>query len=210
MRLSKLSFSVCMLAALLMLSACSDFFTTSLASGLARSIDYSSLSLDQLLSLATTRGVTSSVAAKEILAALADYSESELKDLSVEEKETILNTAINATLDLDSVLNLVDSVSDENVDSVLEQIYELVDSDVDTTAISVILQDEDTLNNADVDTIILAAAAYVISEASSPEDIDTSLVTSVVSALENRDDLSDSMLGGYLDTILGAGNGNGS
>lgn len=206
MRLSKMQVLPAALSCLLLFSACDSFFSTSVASWLARDIDYSSLSLDELLTLAATRGATSSDEAKKILAALANFSEDELLSLSAEQKESILATAINATLDLNAVLSLTDTITDGDTSDILDQIYDLANSDVDMTAVSIILQDEDTLATADVDTIILAGAAYVISEADNVEDIDTSMASDVVDALKERDEeeLANSMFGDYLDDILGS------
>ena len=196
------------LSCLALFLACDGFFTTSLGSWLARDIDYSSLSLDELLQLASTRGVTNADEAKKILAALASMSEDELAGLTVAQKSTILETAINATFSMDSVLSLVDSVTDENADSALEQLYSLANSDVDMTAVAIILQDEETLASADVDTILLAGAAYVISESSNADDIEDVLadttITNLVDAVSGReDDLLNSTFGDYLDDILG-------
>lgn len=222
--------AVLSLSCLALFSACDSVFTTSLGSWLAREIDYSSLSLDELLQLAATRGVTNSDEAKKILAALAAMSEDALAALSVEQKSAILNTAINATFSMDSLLSLVDSVSDEDADSALEQIYNLANSDIDMTAVSIILQDEETLASADVDTILLASVALVTAtaddesidsltnaisdavESGSTDSLDESLsdelletaetVYNVVTALEDRD-LSGSIFGDYIGVIFG-------
>ena len=177
----------------MLFSACDSFFTTSVASWLARDIDYSSLSLDELLTLATTRGATSSDAAKEILAALANVSEAELKSLSTEQKETILTTAVTAAFGLDSVLSAVESLTSEDADTsdILNQLSSLADSGVDMTAVTILLGDETTLAEASVDTLILASVAVITTVGD--DDID-----SIISAVENES--TDGLSGELLET----------
>ena len=169
-----------LLSCLLLFSACDGFFTTSVASFLARSIDYSSLSLDELLVLATTRGATSSEAAKEILAALAKFSEEELLSLTTAQKESILTTAVTATLDLDSLLTLVNDIDSLDSSDLLSEAMSLANSDVDMTAVTTLLTDEETLATASVDTLILASVAVV----TTVEDND---IDDVTSAIESKD-----------------------
>ena len=188
------------------LSACNDFFTTSVASALARRIDYSSLSLDDLLTLAATRGTTNSDAAKEILAALAGMSEKELTSLSAEQKSAILETAINATFGLNSILDVAESLTDENADSdeIINSLLGLAGSGIDMTAVKVILKDEDSsfLEEASVDTLVLVSAALVASVSVTDNDIEaisSAIESGSVESLDNdvSDDLKDTV-----ETIL--------
>ena len=169
------------LSCLLLLSACNGFFTTSAASWLERDIDYSSLSLEQLAKLAATRGAKNSEEAKKILAALASASEDELAGLALEQKSAILKTAINAAFSLDSVLDIMQNVSQEDGEETLRAMLALGDSGVDMTAAKAILQDEETLGSADVGTLILASAALMAS-VSSEDDIDA-----IIDAMKKKD-----------------------
>lgn len=194
MRLYKLALRCCMAAALvaavLMLSACSDLFTASLASGLARDIDYSSLSLSELASLASSRGKKNSDVAREIMAALANFDADSLAALSVEDKAAILDTATNAAFPVASIIDLIKGIQAAgDAGDLIEQIIAFAGSDVDMTAARIILADEETLSEAPVDSLLFASVALIVSLG---EDDANSVIEAIES--EDLDSLSENLV----------------
>lgn len=168
-------------AVLFLFPGCNDFFTTSLGKAFASDKDFSSLSFSGLVDAAERYGTKDSEAAKSIMNCLASASKEELLGLSTSEKTAVLNTAANAAYSLDSVLDLIDELKNEDTteEEVIDKAFELFDSGTNMNAVQILLDNGQTRNEVSVDTLILSSAALMAS-------VDESEIDMIKNAVENK------------------------
>jgi hypothetical protein len=148
-----------------MTASCREIFTTSLGSSLARdSVSISKdTSMDDLLDIANTNGMSDPDVAKELLDVLAGKDRKDLLDMSDADKKTVLDLATSACIDLDSLTGLVakSDNSDADPDKLAKEVLDSFDTSVDLTAVEVLLGDPETVATAPVETVVLATASVV-------------------------------------------------
>ena len=151
-----------MLSLMVLTVSCRQLFTTSLGSALARDgIDIpSNASIDELLEIAQGEYGSDPDVSKELLDAFAEQDAKDLKKLLPDDKGTILNLAASAAVDMDTLTDLGKKAGDDSYDrnALVAAAFNSFDTSVDLTAIEILLADENTINTAPVDSIILAAA----------------------------------------------------
>ena len=163
--LALLSISIAILSA-----SCRQLFTTSMGSSLARdkiSIP-SSTSVSDLVDIANGDNASDPDVAKEVLGVLANKDPESIRSLSTEDKATILNLAPSAAVDMDTITDLAKKAqaSDSDTDTLVSQAFDAFDPSVDLTSIEVLLADDDTLQAAPVDSLILASSVILADVAS--------------------------------------------
>lgn len=224
-------FGIITLTVLLVVS-CRQLFTESVGSSLARDDTgiSSSSSLDDLVDIAKTRNSSNPDVAKDLLAALAKKNPADIAKLSNSEKESILNLAGSASLDLKTITTLSQKIKDnkDNQNQLIQDAINAASSDVDTTVIEQILSDDDILASAAPETIVIASTSIIASLSAdvgaetvtdilaNPESLESSSLTqaqkdqlSIVihaaDVLETRPDAADTTIGGFnlLDLLRG-------
>jgi len=151
-----------LLSLMVLTVSCRQLFTTSLGSALARDgIDIpSNASIDELLEIAQGDYGSDPDVSKELLDVFAEKDAADLIALSSDDKGVILNLAASAAVDMDTLTDLGIKAGDDayNSDDLVAAAFNSFDTSVDLTAIEILLADENTINTAPVDSIILAAA----------------------------------------------------
>lgn len=160
------------------LTGCRDLFTTSVFTSFGR--DGLGLSaatpISDLLRIARDPegGRSDPVVAAEILDALAGKPAIEVTTLPIDDKETILQLAITAGLDLPAIGDaLTDLMNSDDRSASFTSMLEAIDPGINTTAILVLLNDTDTLANADALTLTMATLVIAADLASTvdPEEL---------------------------------------
>ncbi|MDR1748244.1 MAG: hypothetical protein LBR47_04215, partial [Spirochaetaceae bacterium] len=153
----------------LILVSCDSVFGTSLASGLKRNNIYKNLSTAELVNQAeNARGEER----KQLLKELGKKSDGELKGLSSGEKESILKLATDTTFSVEAITNTINTITNTGVDfssidpvDFMDRIFESIPTDVDTTALQLLLSDTSVVNTVSQDTIILSTLALLAQSA---------------------------------------------
>lgn len=162
-------YGLCALAVIAVAFAvsCDDIYTTSIGGPFERdSIDVSSsTSVDDLIDIANSDSGTDPDVAKEVLDALAGKDEEDIVDLSVGDKADILNLAGTAAVDTDVLTQLAqDAVEDDaDTDALVREALEAFDSTVNLDAVETILGDQETLDEAPVESLVFASTALLAS-----------------------------------------------
>ena len=161
--MKKIVYMFVLVVGCLMFASCS-LFTTSLGTAFARDSDkmFNKATTAELVDFATDSGAADSDVAAGILDELSKR-ENELSVLEVEDKEDILQLAVDATIPMGAIAGVladVDMNNMENLDagSIVNDIFDAI-PEFDTAALDALLSDRDTLENADVS--VLADAAIV-------------------------------------------------
>lgn len=212
--------------------SCRQLYTTSLAKPLARdSVSLSSSTkTSDLVTLAKNDAAGDSSLAKEVLDVLANKEASEITSLPLEDKTAILNLATTATVKLSDLTAIASQAESDgaDTDALVTQAFDAFDNTVNLEAIQTILADQDTLQNAPADTLVLATAvvaADVVEDIGSEQLMDileqdtpdlsaltqeqqdkVQLVLDVKAALDQRppEDLDAVSIGGFnLADLLG-------
>lgn len=177
-------YTVGFLFALLMIPvSCRQLFTTSLASSLARtSITISpNATTSELLELANSSAGATPEGAKAILAALASRTD-EVAALSAEDKATVLDMAITATINMDAVTEIANSaMSSTDPNATTATMLSSFDDSVDTTAVMVILSDTAGTASIPAETLVYSGA-ILLADAS-----ETAGTTAVMDAVASGD-----------------------
>lgn len=163
---------------LLMLSSC-EMFTTSWGKNSVRDQPevFADFSASDLAKMASSIEFANPETAKAIMEALAK-KKNDLTGLNKEEKEAILDLALDTTLPMSSLMDIakdllknLGSSSDENIggDDAKEMLTEIFDAvnSFDTTAVTTLLTDKTTLQTADPSTLANAAIATLAQVAKS-------------------------------------------
>ncbi len=177
--------SVLMLA---MLFVSCNMFTSSLGEGLARDLSksLSDASTGEIVDLLNSGQALSGEDAKGVSNALAEKDPEELKELPLEDKSTIINTAAAGLIPSpDELLNKVDvdaveSMTDEEISTLVKDMIDSIDTDVNTGAIETFFNDtkEDengktTIENLleeSPDALVMGALALTAAIAKDAED----------------------------------------
>lgn len=177
----RLGFCALAVIAVFLAVSCDDLYTATLGGPFERdSIDISSsTSLDDLLDIADSNEGADADVAKEVLDALAEKDEEDILALSPEEKADILNLAGTAALDTDGLTQLAQDASEDgaDTDSLVEEALERFDSTVNLEVVETLLADQETLDEAPVESLVFASTA-LLAEVTESEGSDT--VTSIM------------------------------
>ncbi len=172
-----LLWTVTLILTLSVLTGCRDLFTTSLFTAFGR--DGLGLSaatpISDLLRIARDPegGRSDPVIAAEILDALAGKPAIELTTLPIDDKETILQLAITAGLDLPAIGDaLTDLMNSDDRSASFTAMIEAIDPGINTASILVLLNDSDTLANADALTLTMATLVIVADLASTVDPVE--------------------------------------
>jgi hypothetical protein len=163
--------------------SCRQLFTTSLAEPLARtSITISpNATTSELLALANSSAGATPEGAKAILAALASRPD-EVAALSAEDKSTVLDMAITATINMDSVTKIAnDAMSNTDPNKTTASMLDSFDKSVDTTAVMVILGDTSGTASIPAETLVYSGA-ILLADAS-----ETAGTTAIMDAVASGD-----------------------
>ena len=158
--MKKIMFAILFVAICVVFASCS-FFTTSLGKGLARDSDeiFKNASTADIVDFAKESGSADGEVAAGILDELATRTD-DIPALSVEDKEDILQLAVDATISMEALTDVLKDVDLENIDpnSLIDSVFDAI-PEFDTAALEAIFNDTDSLANAD--TSVLATAAVV-------------------------------------------------
>lgn len=175
-------YAVGFILALLMIPvSCRQLFTTSLASPLARtSITIPpNATTSELLILASSDAGATPEGAKALLDALSGRAD-EVKALSADDKSAVLDLAVTATINMDTLTKIAESTNtDQN--ATMDAIFKSFDPTVNTVAVMAIL--EDTAATADIpaEKLILSGAILLADAA------ETAGTTAIISAIVASD-----------------------
>lgn len=161
--------------------SCRQLFTTSLAGALARtSITISpNATTSELLDLANSSAGATPEGAKAILAALASRPE-DVAALSAADKTTVLDMAITATINMDSVTKAANSAkANTDANDTTTQILNSFDTSVDTTAVMVIMSDPTAVASIPAEKLVYSGAVLL---ADATKNSGTSTVMNAVSS----------------------------
>ena len=162
-------YGLCALAviAVALAVSCDDIYTTSIGGPFERdSIDISSsTSVDDLIDIANSDSGTDPDVAKEVLDALGGKDEEDIIGLSVGDKTDILNLAGTAAVDTNVLTQLAqDAVEDDaDTDALVRDALEAFDSTVNLDAVETVLGDQETLDEAPVESLVFASTALLAS-----------------------------------------------
>lgn len=157
------------------LSSC-NFFTTSVGKGLARdnSNIYSGQSSSDLVSLASSpEAINDPESSSKILEALGDKSDEELRGLSGDDKNTVLNLMVGNTITSDTMSDILEEVQNINsrpLEDVVDGMLENIEI-TDTRAVASLLHDETSLSQIDPKTGCLAALCLIAQVAKGDGDL---------------------------------------
>jgi hypothetical protein len=163
--------------------SCRQLFTTSLAAPLARtSITIpANATTSELLELANSSAGSTPEGAKAILAALAERP-ADVAALSAEDKATVLDMAITATINMDSIKKTATSaLSGTDPNKTTADMLNSFDKSVDTTAVMVILGDTAGTASIPAETLVYSGA-ILLADAS-----ETAGTTAVMDAVASGD-----------------------
>lgn len=152
-------------------TSCKQLFTTSIGSGFARtgSVISSGASVSDLLDIAESGDATDKQVATEILNVLATKP-TEVAALSTEDKQTVLDLALDATVEMSTVLDAIDTVMTSGTGSaedVIAAVLDSVNTSVDLTAVTAILGDATAAAEVPVASLVTASVAVLADVAES-------------------------------------------
>lgn len=154
---------------LAMAVSCRQLYTSSLGSSLKRdSISIpASTSVSDLVDMASSSDATDPDVAKELLGVLAGKDQADLLALNATDKESILNLATSAAVDMPTLSNLAKDATQTGADKnkLISNALSSFDTSVDLTAVETLLGDTATVKTAPVESVVLAATA-VLADAS--------------------------------------------
>jgi len=197
-----------LIAFIILITAC-NFFTTTWGSGLNRdnAEKLAQLTTDDLALLLTDPDYTSdpeSIVA--LLDALGGKTPEEIQDLSVEDKQAILELTISAGVPISSLAGIMEQATSGDPGSALSELLSTTDV-INVDAAAAVLTDPEMLETADP-TVITAAAVTVLvqvvaAETEEAEDQDaavTVLVNNITDSITNSppgstaEDIVDQMI----------------
>lgn len=183
-----------LIAFIILITAC-NFFTTSWGSGLKRdnAEKLTQLTTDDLALLLTDPDYTSdpeSIAA--LLDALGGKTPEEIQDLSVEDKQAILELTISAGVPISSLAGIMEQATSGDPGSALSELLSTTDV-INVDAAAAVLTDPEMLETADP-TVITAAAVTVLVQVAAAETDDAEDQDAAVTDLVNNitDSIADS------------------
>lgn len=146
-----------------------ELYTSSLAKELARDQDeiLKNLSASALADMATGIESANPETAKAIMKTLGHISQEELTSLLIEDKEAILNLALDATIPIGALKSitepLIDGGDDVSDDEATDMVTNIINNSnaFDTTALTTLLSDKKTMETADPSTLANAAVASI-------------------------------------------------
>lgn len=162
-----------------------NFFTTSLGTSFKRDLSdtYDKMSTDDLADMITDPQVISDPqAGKQLLETLGERDPEDLKKLSPEAQDDILNLMVNSTISTEAITSAIDTLTNaaegsdpaEIVSAILNNINE-----VDTKA-AVALLDDSNIDNLEPSTAALAAISLVAQVAKSQHETNPECTGEVV------------------------------
>lgn len=156
--------------------SCRQLYTTSFGSSLKRdtiSIP-SGTSISDLVDMASSADATDPAVAKQILDVLAGKTQADILALSSGDKESILNLAASAAINMPTLTNLAKDATADGADknALISTALSSFDTSVDLTAVETLLSDTTTVQTAPVESVVLAATA-VLADASAVVGSDT-------------------------------------
>ncbi len=153
---------ICFIFMLIIYTTGCDFFTTSWGKGLKKdnTESLSALPTDDLALLLSDPDYLSDPASSaELLAALGSKTLKEIQDLSLENKEAILDLTVTAGVPIETVSNLMGQAGEGNMGEILTDLV-LNSEGIDVSAAAIVLTDEEVLEEADP--MVIAAAALTV------------------------------------------------
>lgn len=154
-----------LISAMLLAVSCSQVFTTSAGSSLARDNPpiSSSASLGEIIDIAQSRYVADPDVARELLSLLAEKDPLSIAVLSDEEKSSILNLGGSAVLDIETITDLANNLSEYPglQNELIQNALNTAAGNVDTTVLEQLISDTTVLQNCAPDSILLASVAIV-------------------------------------------------
>lgn len=191
-------------ALIISLAACS-FFTTSWGSGLTRdnAEDLSKLSMDDLAELLTDPDFLSDPASiAALLDALAAKTPEELKGLSPEEKQAILDLTISLGVPMSSLSDILEDASAGDPGTALLSLITSTEV-INVDAATVLLTDPETLENTDP-AVITATALTVLVQVAAAETQDAEDQEAAVNELVNNitNAIADSPAGSTAEDVV--------
>lgn len=162
-------------------ASCRQLYTTSLAASLARdSVNISSRTkTSDLVALAKTDAAGDSALAKEVLEVLSGKDTTEITNLALDDKTAILNLATTATVKLSDLTAIAAEAGTDgaDTDALIEKAFDAFDNTVQLGAVQTLLADRETLEQAPVETLVLASAVVAADVA---KDIGTGLLMEIL------------------------------
>lgn len=154
-----------LISTLLLAVSCRQMFTESMGSSLARDNPpiSSSASLGDIIDIAQSRDGAYPDVAKELLSILANKDPLTIAALSNEEKSSILNLGGSAALDIETITELSNNLSENpgNQNELIQNALNMAAGNVDTTVLEQLLADTAVLQNCAPDSILLGSLAIV-------------------------------------------------
>jgi hypothetical protein len=158
---------LCALIAVVAFStSCKQLFTTSFGAGLARtgSVVSSTATVSDLLDIAESGEAADKQVATDILNALATKP-ADVANLTTDEQQTVLDLALDATVEMSTVLDALQTVLDSggatSSTDVINAILDSVNTSVDLTAVTAILGDPTAAAEVPVASLVTASVAVL-------------------------------------------------
>lgn len=188
------------LCTVLVTTSC-EIFTNSLATSLARDESdlLSNYDAAEILSADNTD-------ASAVLEALATKDAEEILKLDTDDKETILSTTLGESIDISGAKSLLesliesDSESELDISTLLDDIFECIDEDTNTTAAVTLLTDAETLETADTGSITEASIAIL---AQSAETLNSANIDLVANFENSEIDITEATTEDIVETLIG-------
>ncbi len=154
-------------AAVLGAVSCSNLFTTSLAGNLKRnmSAQFAKASVSELAKMAGDPAVIKDIdTGRALIDALSEKNQEDLRHLSEQEKQNILDVAVSSSLPISSLTDTINNLKNQSgsvdADKVVSEVLGSLPS-VKTEAVNTLLNDSSTLETAPVETLVTASLVLV-------------------------------------------------
>lgn len=154
-----------LMAVVTLSTSCKQLFTTSLGSSFARtgSVIPANASVPDLLDIAGSDDATDKQVATDILNALAGKPD-DVAGLSTADQQVVLDLALDATIDLPTVLDAINAVmagGTDSADEIIAAVLDSVNTSVDLGAITAILNDPSAQAEVPVASLVTASIAVL-------------------------------------------------
>jgi len=196
-----ISTTIALMAIVTFSTSCKQLFTTSIGAGFARtgSIISSNATVTDLLDIADSDLAADKTVATEILNALATKPD-EVAALSIDDKTVILDLALDATIELSAVFEALETVmagGTGTTDDVIAALLDSVNTSVDLTAITAILDDPTAAAEAPVDSLVTASVAVLADIAGT---VGSTVIQDIMNAPDRDQALADAITANTITT----------
>lgn len=176
-----------LMAVVTLSTSCKQLFTTSLGSSFARtgSVIPANASVADLLDIAGSDDATDKQVATDILNALAGKPD-DVAGLSTADQQVVLDLALDATIDLPTVLDAIDAVmagGTDSADEIIAAVLDSVNTSVDLAAITAILNDPSAQAEVPVASLVTASIAVLADIAGTVAE-DSTAIEDIMSATD--------------------------